>query len=138
MTAGGSADTEESNKALARRWLTEGWARGNTDLADSLFAPEFTLRGERVGPDGPRRGIAHIRAAFADIDVSVNLQLAQHDMVATHFTARGRHVGPYRGVGETGRWAEAAGIQIWTVRDGLVVADWNVFDEWGLMAQLAR
>jgi hypothetical protein len=46
--------TLEENKALAQRWFTEGWNRGNTAVADEIFAPHFTLNGLDVGVEGPK------------------------------------------------------------------------------------
>ncbi|GAA2102474.1 ester cyclase [Actinomadura alba] len=136
MASGERVSPEERNKALARRWLDEGWCRGELDLAYQIFASGFVMRGRRVGPEGPRQSARLIRAAFGELSVEVGLQVAQGDQVATHYTARGRHVAEYRGIPPTGRSAVASGIQIWTVRGGLVVADLNVFDEWGLVSQL--
>ncbi|WP_131737001.1 ester cyclase [Actinomadura roseirufa] len=126
----------EANKALARRWLQEGWGGGDLDLAGEVFAPGFTLRGRRVGPDGPRRSVSGVRAAFAGLAITVDLQVAEGDLVVTHFTATGRHVGEYRGIAPTGRTVTASGIQIWTVHNGRAIADVNVFDEWGMVEQL--
>ncbi|GLW63917.1 hypothetical protein Arub01_21610 [Actinomadura rubrobrunea] len=126
----------EAGKALARRWLAEGWCGGDLDLADQIFAPDFVVNGRRVGPDGPRASVRRIRAAFADLAIRVDLQVAEGDHVVTHYTAQGRHVAEYRGIPPTGRTTTASGIQIWTIRDGMVVADRNVFDEWGLVSRL--
>ncbi|MDL4774095.1 MULTISPECIES: ester cyclase [Thermomonosporaceae] len=126
----------EAGRELARRWLVEGWCGGDLDLADRIFAPDLVLRGRRVGPAGPRDAARRIRASFAGMTVDVGLQVAEGERVVTYFTARGRHVAGYRGIPPTGRTASASGIQIWTFRDGLVVADVNVFDEWGLVSQL--
>lgn len=127
---------EEAAKALARRWLVDGWCRGDLDLAYDVFAPDFTLRGQRVGPEGPRRSVRRIRSAFAGLTIAIDLQVAEGDLVATHFTACGEHVGAYRGIAPTGRSVTASGVQIWTVRGGRAVADLNVFDEWGMVEQL--
>ncbi|MGP4026319.1 ester cyclase [Actinomadura sp. 3N407] len=135
-TADTAVDVQEANKALARRWLERGWCRGDLDLASSVFAADFTLRGRRVGPDGPRHSIRRIRSAFAGLTITVDVQVAEGDLVVTHFTARGEHVGEYRGIPPTGRTVAASGVQIWTVRDGLVVDDLNVFDEWAMVEQL--
>jgi predicted ester cyclase len=126
----------ERNKALARRWFEEGWNRGNVAIAPSIFAPGFVLRGERVGPAGPQRSVRAIRAVFDPLEVSIDLQVAQGDLVVTRYTARGCHAAPYRGLPATGRWISACGVQIWRVAGGLAVEDWNTFDEWALMDQL--
>jgi predicted ester cyclase len=127
---------EEANAALARRWFDEGWSRGDVEVAGEVFAADFVLHGKRVGPGGPRRSVQAIRSAFAPMTVHIDLQVTQGPMVVTHYTARGRHTGPYRGIAPTGRWVTASGVQIWTVVDGKVVEDRNVFDEWTLMDQL--
>jgi predicted ester cyclase len=127
---------EQGNKELARRWLDEGWCQGDLDLAYRIFAPDFALRGRRVGPEGPRKSAHWIRTAFAGLTIAIDLQVAERELVATHFTARGQHVAEYRGIPPTGRTAVASGVQIWTVRQGLVVEDLNVFDEWGMVEQL--
>lgn len=136
--AGGDPDQQEANKALARRWFDEGWSRGNLDIAYEIFAPDFTLRGRVVGPDGPRRSVADRRRAFADLTVTIDLQIAEGDLVVTHFTTTARHAGPFCGVPPTGRRVRASGIVVWRVVDGLVREDWNAFDRWGVVEQISR
>ena len=132
-----ATDLAEANKALARRWFEEGWNRGRLDLADEIFAADFVLRGERTGPAGPQRSVRYIRSVFEPMRVTVDLQIADGDFVVSHYTARGRHtLAPYRGIAPAGREVSASGVQIWRVRDGRAVQDWNTFDEWGLVEQL--
>lgn len=131
------ATAAEANKALARRWFEEGWNNGRLDLAPEIFAPDFVLRGERVGPAGPQHRVKYIRSVFEPMHVTVDLQIAEDDIVVSHYTAHGRHtLAAYRGIEPSGLEVAASGVQIWRVRDGLVVQDWNTFDEWGLVAQL--
>lgn len=129
-------DLREANKALARRWFREGWELGNVEVAHEIFDPELMLRGRRVGPDGPRRSVLHRRAAFADMTVRIDLQVAEDDMVVTHFTARARHVGDFCGVPPTGRPVTATGIVIWRIENGRVVEDRNAFDRWAVVSQI--
>jgi predicted ester cyclase len=134
--ASGDTGAGERNKALARRWFEEGWNRGNVAVAPEIFAADFTLRGEPVGPAGPQRSVLGIRAVFSPLTVTLDLQVAEGDVVVTRYTARGLHTASYRGIPATGRWITASGVQIWRVRDGLAVEDWNTFDEWALVSQL--
>ena len=130
------APDPEYNKALARRWFEEGWNRGMLDSAPEIFAPDFVLRGKQVGPSGPQRSVQGIRSAFGELTVTVQLQIAEGDMVATRYTATGRHSAEYRGIPATGTIVEVSGVQIWRVRGGMAVEDWNSFDEWGLVSQI--
>ncbi|MFE3824893.1 ester cyclase [Streptomyces sp. NPDC059092] len=139
MTGGnahGDLDVREANKALARRWFDEGWSRGELDVAELLFAPEFLLGGEKVGPEGPKRSVRARRAAFAGLTVDVGLQVAEGPWVASWYTTRGTHVGEFAGVAPTGRVISSEGIQLWRVENGLVVEDRNVFDVRRVLAQL--
>ncbi|GAA0538142.1 hypothetical protein GCM10010172_19290 [Paractinoplanes ferrugineus] len=127
----------EALMALARRWFEEGWNGGRLEVAEEIFAPDFVLSGKRVGPAGPQRSVRHIRSVFDPMRVTVDQQIADERYVVSHYTARGRHtLAPYRGIDPTGRTVEASGVQIWRVEDGRVVQDWNIFDEWGMVAQL--
>lgn len=133
-----SMSTLASNKALARRWFDEGWSRGNVAIAPQIFAPYFVLRGKTVGPAGPQNSVRGIRSAFQPLTVTVNRQIAEGSMLVTHYTAYGKHVAEYRGIPATGTWVTVSGVQIWEIADGRAVRDWNVFDEWSLVAQLRR
>jgi len=134
----GPAAGPEYNKALARRWFHEGWNLGNLAAAPEIFAPDFVLRGRTVGPQGPQRSVQGIRSAFDDLTVTVHLQIAEGDLVATRYTATGRHSAEYRGIPPTGRTVTVSGVQIWRVADGRAVEDWNSFDEWGLVSQIGE
>lgn len=131
-----AAGEQEYGKALARRWFEEGWNRGNLQAAHEIFAPGFVLRGKEVGPAGPQRSVQAIRSAFSDLQVAVHLQIAEGDLVATRYTATGRHTSPYRGVPPTGTVVSVCGVQIWRLAGGRAVEDWNSFDEWGLVSQI--
>ncbi|MEV7779623.1 ester cyclase [Kitasatospora sp. NPDC088351] len=132
----GVASVQEANKALARRWFDQGWSRGELDVADLIFAPEFRLGGRPVGPEGPRESVRLRRAAFAGLTVEVGLQVAEGPWVASWYTTRGTHVGEFAGVPPTGRAISSEGIQLWRVENGLVVEDRNVFDVQRVLSQL--
>ncbi|MFR9776136.1 ester cyclase [Micromonospora sp. MS34] len=132
----GAATVQEANKALARYWFDQGWTRGNVDVADRIFAPEFELGGVRVGPEGPKQSVRRRHAAFADLTVRVGVQVAEGPWVATWFTTRARHVREFAGVPATGRSIVSEGMQLWRVENGLVMEDRNVFDLWQVVRQL--
>lgn len=131
-----AVDEQQANKDLARYWFEEGWTRGNLDVAEAVFAPDFVLSGRTVGPEGPRRSVRNRREAFAGLEVSIGLQIAEGPWVATWFTTRATHVAEFAGVPPTGRLVVSEGIQLWRVADGLVVEDRNVFDRWAVVSQL--
>ena len=125
----------EANALLARRWFTEGWA-GNLDLADDLFAADFTNNGERVGPAGPKRNVANRLTGFPDMQSRVEEQISLDETVVTRVVWRGTHRGLYSGVAPTGKAVEVMTIAIWRFREGKAVENWTVTDQFGLFQQL--
>ncbi|MGI5519951.1 ester cyclase [Micromonospora sp. CA-259024] len=132
----GGGSEPERNKALARLWFEEGWNRGNLEVADRIFSADFMMGGRTVGPDGPRDSVRRRHAAFADLTVEIGVQVAEGPWVATWFTTRARHIGPFAGVAPTGRTVTSEGMQLWRVHNGIAVEDHNVFDLWRVVHQL--
>jgi len=126
----------EEHKAIARRWFAEAWEQGNLAVADEIFAPNFTLSGTPVGPEGPRRNVTATRAAFPDIRISIEDQIAEGDVVVTRYRGYGTHQGAFFGIPPTGRPVIVTGIVIWRFADSKVVEDWTEFDRLGLLQQL--
>lgn len=81
----------EENKALAQRWFAEGWNKGNTAVADAIFAPHFTLNGIEVGAEGPKQNVICTRKGLPDMTFTVEDQVAEADTVVTRWTARGTY-----------------------------------------------
>ena len=127
--------TTEANAMLARRWFTEGWT-GNLDLADELFAANFTNNGRRVGPAGPKRNVMNRLTGFPDMQSSIEEQISLDETVVTRVMWRGTHRGLYSGVPPTGKAVEVMTIAIWRFQEGKVVENWTVTDQLGLFQQL--
>ncbi len=119
----------EENKALVRRWLDEVFTRGNLDRVSELFAPNYTLHdpsfpGGIYGPEGVKRYVGAYRAAFPDARFGVEDQLAEGDMVATRWTARGTHQGDFVGIPPTGERVTVSGIEFSRVIGGRIDEAW--------------
>lgn len=127
--------TKETNAMRTRRWFTEGWA-GNTDLADDLFAADFTTNGQRVGPSGPKRNITNRLTGFPDMQSSIEELLSFDDIVVIRVRWRGTHVGLYSGVAPTGKTVKVMTIAIWRYQEGKAVENWTVTDQFSLLQQL--
>jgi steroid delta-isomerase-like uncharacterized protein len=131
----------ERNKATVRRFYEEVWARGNLDVADEVFAGDYVRHDFRPGdpvpgPEGQKRIAADFRAAFPDLEFGIDFLLAEGDMVAGRWTARGTHSGAWAGVPATGRRMEFSAINVFRFQDGRVVEIWNHRDDLGLMQQI--
>jgi steroid delta-isomerase-like uncharacterized protein len=108
--------TPEKNKILIRRWLDEVFTRGDLDEVDELFTSNYALHDPSFphdvhGPEGIKRYVAAYRAAFPDLRVTVEDQLAEEDKVVTRWTVRGTHSGEFLGLAPTGDEVTVSGIE---------------------------
>jgi predicted ester cyclase len=130
----------EDLKAIARREL-EMYSTGALDVADEIIAGNYVghdpAQPEPLrGPEGVKQSAQGYRAAFPDLTVTVERQVAEGDLVVTHWRARGTHQGELFGIAPTGRQATITGISIARITGGKIVEDWTVWDTYGLLVQL--
>ena len=131
----------EENKAISRRADEELFDRGNLEVADELFAPNFVhhdpVSGEDWrGPESVKQYAAMMRAAFPDLYYTVEDQIAEGDKVATRYRAGGTHQGELLGIPPTGNLVEITGISITRVDGGKIEEIWENYDALGMMQQL--
>src|SRR5215212_5102234 len=102
--------TVESNKRLAREAI-QIWTTGDLGAADELYASDY-VNHQHHDPNDPRdlHGLeamkafaAEFRQAFPDFHDSIDIQIAEGEMVATRFTSRGTHRGAFMGVEPTNK-----------------------------------
>jgi steroid delta-isomerase-like uncharacterized protein len=133
--------SEATNKAISRRADEELFNRGNLDVADELFAPDFVYHdpatGEDLsGPESVKRFAAALRAAFPDLHQTIEDQVAEGDRVAYRWTARGTHRGELLGAAPTGNRVTFSGITVARLASGRIEEMWESYDALGLLRQL--
>jgi len=131
----------EDNRSLVRRFYDEVWNRGNVEVANEVFAPDYVrhdLRPTEALPGGAGQAkiAADFRAAFPDLRMEVDLLLAEEDLVAARWTTEGTNTGAWGGRPPTGNHAILSGVNIFRIREGKVVELWNHRDDLGLAQQL--
>ena len=129
------------NKAIIRRWLDEGWSRGNVDVADELIDANFTVRGAggqvvQQGRDGVKDLVRTWRAGFPDGRMILDDILAEGDMVVVRNRWVGTHTGSFYGIAPTGRAVEVTSIGFDRVINGRVVEGWGELDMLGMFQTL--
>ncbi len=129
------AVSNEANKAVVRRLFEEAFNQGELSVVDELWIPD--------GLESGKLNVAALRSAFPDYRRTIEAQLSEGDLVATRWTARGTHRGPYqsrildRTLGPTGRSFEVPGISFHRIAAGRIVQAWVVGnDSAELLAQL--
>ena len=107
----------EENKAIVRRYL-EALDQQNFDAIKEHPGLYQTVVRQPI-----------IRAAFPDLQGTIEHQIAEGDTVATRGTLRGTHLGPFMGVAPTNKQLTWSVLLMDQVVDGKIVlhyanADW--------------
>ena len=134
----------EAHTAIMRRWVEEGSNQGQRAVAAEVFAAGCVLH----EPDGralPAHGvpdereyhiIAQQRRAFPDLAQTIDLLVADGDLVVVRWTSTETHQGTLRGIAPTGTQVTWRGVDIYRFAGGTVVEYWLHTDLLGLLRQL--
>jgi len=93
---------QERNKELVQRMTEEVWSKGNLEILDELFSPNFVqyflpMGSETKGLDEFRDSVRSHRKAFPDWAEQIKRIVAEGDLVAIHFTSTGTNNGSFLG-----------------------------------------
>ena len=128
------------NKAAARSEF-EVWSTGELERLDDLVAPDVVHHdpydpNAAAGLEGLKRTIELNRAAFPDLRIEIEDQVAEDDKVVTRWTATMTHRGELGGVPPSGNRVTLAGTTIERFEAGKVVEAWRNMDTLGLLRQI--
>ncbi len=128
------------NKAAYRHFIDEAFNKGHLDKLDELLSPDYVYHdappGTPEGPEAIRQVVTMFRAAFPDLEITIEEQVAEGDKVCSRTTMRGTHRGAIFGLQPTGNRIEMKGLTMVSVVDGRVTESWVKNDVAGLMRQL--
>jgi steroid delta-isomerase-like uncharacterized protein len=127
--------------ARIRRFYDDAWGKGDLSVIDDLFAADYIRHDLRPGkpipgPEGQKKITADFRAAFPDLQVTIDLMFGGLDLVTVRWTMTGTHTGAWGNVAPTGKRAQFSGVNIFRLSGGKVVEIWNHRDDLSLMQQL--
>jgi steroid delta-isomerase-like uncharacterized protein len=118
---------ETSPKAVMTAYF-EALANQDLDAIAAAWAPDgvmSVLGDEATGPDGLRAYWAEFFGATPDLRFEVQDMVAEGDQVAVHWAAKGTFAGPnsFQGIEPTFSRLDLAGLDIFDLRDGLIVRE---------------
>jgi predicted ester cyclase len=127
-----------SNESIYRRLIEEGFNQGNLAVVDELVAPNSRehQRGSEDGPEGTRKTISYLRAAFPDFKITIDDVVVAVDTVWARQKGGGTNLGRFAGHPPTGRTAFIDVIDVCRIEDGKIVEHWGVPDQLGMMMAL--
>jgi predicted ester cyclase len=128
----------EDNKVLSRCYIEVMHNTKNLALVDEVFARDCVihLSGEMINRDGYRRLVQTFFTAVPDLHVTVDVQMADGDKVATHWTARGTQTGPFQRLAPTNNPVTVTGICIDRIHAIWIVESWMSYDLLSMMEQV--
>jgi predicted ester cyclase len=139
--------TSEDNKAVVVRAYLDGMNPRNMDVVDEVFSPNYLSH----FPGQPStRGIEPLKAvlnsffeAFPDLVFSIEDSLAEGDKVVIRWSAKGTHLGPWRGfpprdegIAPTGNRVTFGATDIYLIGDGKILEEWNTLEQLAVLEQI--
>jgi steroid delta-isomerase-like uncharacterized protein len=123
---------QDKNKAVARRVFDEIFNQGKFEVADEIYAPDFVNHGLKTNANlqEDQAAVHQEKEAFPDLKMSVELMVAEGDLVTVVWVFRGTHThAGYGGLPPTGARIEMRGITVWRIVDGKIRDEWTSFNE---------
>jgi len=138
MVADGSVT--DKHRRLAKRVPEEIASEGAIDVVDELFAEDVVAHiaplGAAEGRDEFQELPQRMRAAFPDLQTTVDQIVAEGDHVAMHVTLSGTHRGPIMDIDPTEESFEIEHAIFVRFADDEIVELWGQLDAFGLLGQL--
>jgi steroid delta-isomerase-like uncharacterized protein len=125
------ASQQAKNKAIAARVFEEIFNQGKFQVADEIYASDFVNHGLHRNFDlqADQTAVHAEKMAFPDLKMTVNLMVAEADLVTVVWTFRGANTAAGYGLPPTGARIELRGITVWRIVDGKIREEWTSFDE---------
>ena len=131
----------EGNKNVVRRLFEEVWNKGNLQLTDELFTPNYAHHDASTpdvgrGPESEKKRATLYRTAFPDLRLTLEDIIAEGETVTARWSCRGTHKGDLSGIAPTGKQFTISGVSTARFENGKMAEGWVNWDALGLMQQL--
>jgi steroid delta-isomerase-like uncharacterized protein len=129
---------QAKNKAVAARVFEEIFNQGKFQVADEIYASDFVNHGLHKNFDlqADQAAVHAEKKAFPDLKMTVDLMVAEGDLVTVVWTFRGTNTAAGYGLPPTGARIELRGITVWRIVDGKIREEWTSFDDMQAARQL--
>ena len=141
--SGGRETSATESRAIFRRVIEELWNQQKLDVADELFAADHespSAPGLPSGPAGRKMIAGMFPAAFPDLHVDIEIEIAEGDMVGGRLRQTGTHTGPMVSptgtIPPSGKAVDFTEVAMLRIVDGKVATSWYWTDMIGLLTQI--
>jgi steroid delta-isomerase-like uncharacterized protein len=112
--------------------------QGKFEVADEIYARDFVNHGLHRDADlqEDQAAARGEKSAFPDLKMTVDLMVAEGDLVTVVWTLHGTHTGAGYGLPPTGARIALRGITVWRIVDGRIREEWTAFDQLRIASQI--
>jgi hypothetical protein len=130
--------TEAHNATVVRRVVEAMWNQGDLAVADVLFTANYINHAGLIpdfvrGPEAMKVSVALYRAAFPNLQITIEQLTAKRNAVVLRWIARGT---PPMSSVTGGTWGTLMGMIICRFADGRIAESWMHWDQPGALEQL--
>lgn len=130
----------EANKQLCRDYFA-AFLKGDTDWMRKHIAPTFVrhdpgLPFEVRGPQGVKQLHDVLMPAFPDMKLPLEDFVAEGEKVLVRLRVQATHSGQFGDLAPTGRRIDIGVLDLFQMRDGVLIQHWALLDNLGMMKQL--
>jgi predicted ester cyclase len=128
----------EKNKAIARRVFIDILSQGKFDVKAEIYAKDFVNHKttKDIGLEQDEADDHGWRAAFPDLNIVIEKEVAEGDYVTVLWRGGGTNTGNGNGLNATGRKTAGRGISIFRIVDGKIEEEWTEFSQLLVLRQL--
>ncbi len=130
----------EENKALMRSFYEGLFDKKDLGVLDRTLTSDFVDHnpspGQAPGVEGAKQLLGMYLAAFPDLHVHLDWQVAEGDMVVSRMTMHGTNQGDFAGMAATGKEVKFTVTDSARITGGKIAERWGDEDQLGMMVQL--
>jgi steroid delta-isomerase-like uncharacterized protein len=134
----GKDSRASKNKEIVRKVFIDIWTQGRFEVANEIYAKDFVNHAVEndISFERDQADIHGWRAAFPDIELSVDKEFAEGDFVTVLWRGRGTNTGTGNGLPATGKKTAGRGISIFRIVDGKIEEEWTEYSQMLILRQL--
>lgn len=133
----------EKNKSIVKRFNYEVIQGKNEQAFNEIVHAQFVNHSVpagagNAGKEGVLQFLQLMWQVFPDLQVTINMQIAEGDLVMTYKTFQGTHKGTYMGIEPTNKSVSFSTIDIIRLKDEQAIEHWSIRDNSALWQQITQ
>jgi predicted ester cyclase len=133
-------NTLEFNKQICRDYFS-AFLKRDEDWMKQHIAADFVrhdpgLPFQVKGPEGVLQLHDALLPAFPDMTLPLEDFVAEGEKVLVRLRVKGTHLGPFGDMAASGRKIDIGVLDLFQIRDGVLVEHWALLDNLGMLKQL--